>query len=308
MKIFLKTDFLKEKYAKRLRSRFPDIEIITDDIMSFDCEAIICSASFLKPQTLDLYKNLRWIQLLSAGYDTIDINDIHQRQITLTNARDVYSIQIAEDVFSKILAFNRNTKQHFEHMKTGDWQYQKVTHEIAHSKVGILGTGSIAIEIAKRMKAFDAQTIGYKRTLDNVPFFDVICTKPTELDWLYAECDYLIIALPLTTETKHLISSAQFAKMKPSCLVINIARGEIIDQDALVDALRNHLIRGAALDVVTPEPLPTEHPLWYMDNVLITPHNAGSSPHMLERLYQMVEDNVHRYVNHQNLYHIIGKQ
>ncbi|MBU1141418.1 MAG: D-2-hydroxyacid dehydrogenase [Firmicutes bacterium] len=298
MKIFYETTFLKAKYTNQMIERFSQVEFVREENQSLDCEAIIAMPGFLKKINLDRYHNLKWVQLLTAGYDRIDLDYFKRRNIVLTNAKDVFSIQIAEDVFSKILYFNRNLKTHIANMEDGIWKYIPARYEIAHSTVGIIGTGSIGMEIAKRMKAFDTQVIGYRKTPKQLPYFDQIYHNSVGLDQLYKESDYLIVAIPLNEHTHHMVNEQAFKLMKKNAVVINIARGEIIDQDALITALKNHSIRGAGLDVMTPEPLPSQHELWKMDNVLITPHNASSSPFVNQRLITAVMDSIYRYIHH----------
>ncbi|MBU1094655.1 MAG: D-2-hydroxyacid dehydrogenase [Firmicutes bacterium] len=298
MKIYY-DNYFKDKYASQMIKRFPEIEFVNQVELSYDAEAILAMPGFLVPKNLDLYLNLKWVQVLTAGYDTLDLDYFKSRKIILTNAKDVFSIQIAEDVFSKILYFNRTTKLHLEHMAKGEWKYEPVHYEIAQSTVGILGTGSIGLEIAKRMKAFDAKVIGYKRSLVKLPYFDEIYHTDEGLKQLYETSDYIIVSLPLNSKTFHMIDETSFKLMKESAIFINIARGDIVDQKALIHALENHLIRGAGLDVMSPEPLPKNHVLWSMDNVFITPHNASSSPHVNQRLIDATIDSISRYINNQ---------
>lgn len=292
MKLYYDAKNLNDKYASQMISRFPEIEFESDINKSFDAEAILALPSYLKKENLDLYKNLKWVQLLSAGFDSLNLEYFKSRNIILTNAKDVFSIQIAEDVFSKILYFNRHIGKHIEHMSKEEWQYEPVRYEIAQSTVGIIGTGSIGLEIAKRMKAFNARVLGYKRKIEKLPYFDKIYNDWEGLNELYQLSDYIIVALPLSPNTYHMIGEEAFKLMKKNAIFINVARGDIVDQKALIYALKNHLIRGAGLDVMSPEPLPKEHELWKLNNVFITPHNSSSSPHVNQRLIDAVIDSI----------------
>ncbi len=300
MKIYYDASYIKDKYALKMIARFPEIEFISDIKSSYEVEAILAMPDYLNQANLDLYQNLKWVQILSAGYDTLDLEYFRKRKIILTNAKDVFSIQIAEDVFSKILYFNRHLKKHIEHKSQEEWKYEPVHFEIANSTVGILGTGSIGLEIAKRMKAFDAKVIGYKRKYAKLPYFDEIYDQAEGLSKLYQTSDYIIIALPLDPSTYHMIDEDAFKLMKKNAILINVARGDIVDQKALVHALKNQLIRGAGLDVTSPEPLPKNHELWGFDNVFITPHNASSSPYFNQRLIDVVIDSILKYMMHEN--------
>jgi D-2-hydroxyacid dehydrogenase (NADP+) len=296
MKIFLEIGTLKIENYHMLVDHFKDIEFTIDSNM-FDVDAVISNPGFVAKQNLDKYPNVKWIHLLTAGYNTVDLDYIKSRSILMTNAKDVFSIQIAEDVFSKILYFNRNLETYVENKKSGLWKHERVLYEIAHSTVGIIGTGSIGTEIAKRMKSFDTTILGYRRKKELNPYFDHIYYDQQGLDTIYKESDYIIIAIPLSQETYQLIDERAFSLMKKSALIINIARGEVIDQDAMIHALSNHQIRGAGLDVTVPEPLPKESPLWSMRQVLITPHNASASPYVNQRLMHSVVSSIDHYIH-----------
>ncbi len=298
MKIWIELNVLKEKHVHILKERHPEIEWIIDLDQRFDCDAIFAMPQTLKKELLDQFKHLKWIQLLSAGYDTIDQQYLKERNIVLSNAPDVYSISIAEDVFSKILLFNRHLEGYLQHMKEGLWKNIHVSHEICESTVGIIGAGSIGKEVAKRMKAFGARVLGYKRTYEALDNFDQIFTDQEGLNTIYQESDYLIVTLPSSPQTKKMIGKEAFALFKPSLLFINVSRGDVVDQEVLIDALVHHKIRGAGLDVMVPEPLPKDHILWTLHNVFITPHNSIGSPHIQDRLMRVLSMSLNRYVNH----------
>jgi len=291
VKIYADQRFLLESYIKKLQASFPRADFLPEERKT-EAEVLMVMPSFFKHDSLRQYPDLSWIQLLSAGYDGVSLKELLERKIVLTNARNVYSIQIAEDVFSKILSFDRHVTTYYEQMKAQSWERHEVLHEIYGSTVGLIGAGSIASEIAKRMKAFGAYTIGYKRTLADVPYFDQIVTDPEGLDEIYRRSDYLILAIPLNEKTKFMIGQSVFRKMKDTALIVNVARGDIIRQSDLIDALNEGLIRGALLDVTSPEPLPKGHPLWHMNRVFITPHTASESPYAYDRLYQLVHRNL----------------
>ncbi len=296
MKIRYETSYLKDSDIEVLKTRFKEQIFTCDEQDHLEVEIMIAMPKFLKPENLDQYPNLKVVQVLTAGYDMLDLSYFKKRDIVLLNTKDVFSIQIAEDVFSKILYFNRNLKEHQDHMKDGVWKHVPVHYEIAESTVGILGTGSIGIEVAKRMKAFDAKVIGYRQSKQPAPYFDHVYHDEKGLNELYALSDYVVVALPLTEQTYHLIDKQAFTKMKSSAVIINVARGEIINQDDMIQALKAGTIRALGLDVMSPEPLPSDHPLWHMDHVFITPHNASASPYVRQRLIDHVTDTLQRII------------
>jgi len=301
MKIFVEMSYLKPEDYQLLVDSFPKQDFTNEIDLSYDAEIIISMPGYLLKDNLKKYLKLKMICLLTAGYDTLDLTYIQSRGIVLANAKDVFSIQIAEDIFAKILYMNRNYKLYQEQMKDGVWKHHPVTHEIAESTVGIIGTGSIGQEVAKRMKAFGAKTVGYRKRNESVPHIDHLYTTKEGLYQLYQESDYIIISIPLDQHTTHFVDNHAFSLMKKDALIINVARGKIIDQDAMIHALKTNRIRGVCLDVMTPEPLPMNHELWKLSNVFITPHNASASPHVRKRLMQVVVSTLEAYLQNRKL-------
>lgn len=292
MKIYVESNVIKLENYQTMQLQFPNVTFTDQIADSYDCDYSVTNPGFLNPLNLAKYPNLKYAQNLMAGFNTIDLGYLHSRGIIMMNARDVFSKQIAEDTVAKILVLNRNIRHYLENMKTGTWKPLRNEPELTGSMIGILGTGSIAQEIAKRLKAFDMRIIGYRRQMAPSPQFDRIYTETEGLNELLRQSDYVVCALPLNAKTAKLMDATAFSMMKPTALFINIARGEIVDQEALVDALRQKKIRGAALDVTTPEPLPADHPLWQLENCFITPHNASASQFMVPRLVGLVKTNI----------------
>ncbi|MCB9498767.1 MAG: D-2-hydroxyacid dehydrogenase [Bacillales bacterium] len=306
MKIYIKPESIGKENYEKLKNEFNNIEFVNEKEKSYTADALIVSPEFFNKTNLDSFQNLKWVQDLMAGYNTLDINYFNTRGITVTNARDIFSISIAEDVISKILYFNRDLKHYMKSMTEKVWKPISRERELTDSIFGIIGTGSIGKEVAKRIRAFGVKKIiGYRNHQVPVDYFDEIYTEKEGLETLLKESDYVIVAVPLNTFTLNLIGKEEISHMKKDALLINVARGEIIDQNALIEALKNKQIRGAGLDVMVPEPLNIDSPLWEMDNVFITPHNASSSPFMKDRLYEMVKENISRFISEKDLLYII---
>ena len=305
MKAYLDTRFFSEQEVISLENEYPSITFLKTLEQSYDAEIAIVTPSFINQVHLDKFKSLKWVQLLTAGYDNADMALAKKRDLIVTNALDVFSIQIAEDVISKILLVNRQIKGQIKHMSKGIWQHIPVTHELFGATVGIIGTGSIGKEVAKRLKAFETHVIGYRKTQAPVHYFDEIYTGNKGLTEVIKKSDYLVIAIPLQEDTTHLLNKDNMKLLKHDVVIINVARGEIIDQDALIALLRAGKLRGVGLDVTSPEPLPSDHPLWTFDQVFITPHNASASPYMSQRLLKVVSDNVNRYINQNSLQFVV---
>lgn len=305
MTILLDPRMVTPKHADALRAAFPQIAFLTDPETAADVDAIFCHPAFADAARLDRYASLTWVQFLMAGFDAADLEYLRRRGIAVTNLKDVFCISIAEDVFAKILYFNRGIRHDLQAM--GDHRWEPVRHhpEIHGSTVGIIGAGSIGSAIATRMRAFGARVIGYRRKNANDGDFDLIVTGKEGLDRLLVESDYVIASLPLNAQTAGLIGNAEFARMKPDALFVNVGRGETVDQEALAMALAEGRIRGAGLDVTTPEPLPPDDPLWTAPNVFITPHNASSSPFIWPRIVAVLHENIRRRLAGEPLLHVV---
>jgi phosphoglycerate dehydrogenase-like enzyme len=305
MRIYIRPTAFPQQQRDLLKARFPHHEWIEDDASSSLAEVWIAFPQSVTRKHLDLMPNLKWIHLLMAGFNTVDLEDLDRRGIVLTNSKDVFSIQIAEDVFSKILAINRDVRLFHDQQKAHVWKTVPDEFELYGSTVGIIGAGSIGSEVAKRMKAFHATVLGWKRTMTEEPFYDRILTGEEGLTELLAQSDYVVVAIPLNGQTRHLINAKRLSIMKPTAVLVNVARGEIVEQDDLIEALRTHSIRAAALDVTTPEPLPADHPLWDLPNLFLTPHNASSSQRMLPRMVDLTIENIVRYEQNRPLLHVV---
>ncbi|MDP3130964.1 MAG: D-2-hydroxyacid dehydrogenase [Bacillota bacterium] len=294
MKILLDPRMITTKHADALRVAFPTVVFTEDPADAEGVDAVFCHPSFAVSAKLDRYPDLAWVQIMMAGYDTADVAYLLARRLAVTNMRDIFHISIAEDVFAKILVMNRAVRHDLEAMGSGKWEPIRHLPEIHGSTVGIVGAGSIGAAIATRMKAFGAKVVGYRRKNAPVDGFDKIVTGRDGLFELMSESDIVIVALPLKKETVGRIGRDELSAMKPDALFINVGRGETVDQDALVEILRAGRIRGAGLDVMTPEPLPPDHPLWKLQNVFITPHNASSSPFVWARIREVLHENIRR--------------
>jgi D-2-hydroxyacid dehydrogenase (NADP+) len=295
----------RENYPKLIK-QFPKIEFVDEVDECSDVEVLVCMPQFLREHDIFNLKNLKWIQFLMAGYDTVNLAKIKEKGIQFSNASDVFSMSIAEDVFTKILFFNRNIKHYLNSMKEKKWEPIRREPELTNSVVGILGVGSIGKEIAKRMIPFGIdKIIGYRNQNKPEQYFDEIYTGKNGLKKLIEQSDYLIVALPLTDETYQIINRETLSFMKKNALFINVGRGKLVNQDDLIEALKNKAIRGAALDVTDPEPLPQDNPLWALDNVFITPHNASSSPFMQDRLYELTVENLQRYISGKSVKYLL---
>lgn len=246
------------------------------------------------------YPNVKWLQLLNAGFEKVDLELLKSRGIVFTNARSVYCATIAEDVITKILVLARRYMVHFKDQQNNFWpddfQLPNGNLDLCGRVLGILGAGAIGKEIAVRAKAFGLQVRGYDPYLTKQEGFDCIYGKDGGLERLLAESDFVVTSLPVTNETRDIINSKTLAMMKPTAYLINVARGEIIKEEDLIDALNNDVIAGAFLDVTKVEPLPADDPLWSAKNLLITPHRAAYGDQMQRKMCALIERNVRHWL------------
>lgn len=303
MSIFIDENGFGSSNYSKIKTKHPKDSIT--NVMDEKVSYAVLTHKYINKAYLDKMPNLKHIQLLTAGYDNIDLNLLKENKISLSIARDVFSNAIAEDIITKMLVINRHVKKYVSQMPDGLWERHQKAYEITGSTIGFLGTGSIASFCANKLKGFDVKLIGYRNKNKPHPLFNDIYTGQDGLNYVIKNSDYLIVTLPLNQSTYQILSKEKLQLMKPDAVLINVGRGKLVDQEALINMLQLDLIRGAALDVMDPEPLNKENPLWQMDNVYLTPHIAGSSKYMLERLYDLVEKNIDNYINGLPLSHII---
>jgi len=254
-------------------------------------EGVICNGLFLY-HSIEEFTALKYIQLTSAGFDRVDMDYVNEHGIEIHNARGVYSIPMAEYALFGVLELYKQGRFFANKQRAYVWEKHRGLLELCGKTVCIIGCGSVGTECAKRFSAFGCCVIG----VDLYPRKDSSYEQMlplSELDFVLENADIVVLALPLTKETERLISKYRLAKMKNGAILVNIARGAIVDENALVDALSNNL-GGAVLDVFDTEPLNENSPLWDMENVILTPHNSFVGENNGERLWQVIKANLER--------------
>ncbi|HOK48887.1 MAG TPA: D-2-hydroxyacid dehydrogenase [Sedimentibacter sp.] len=297
---------INKKYLDIVSEKFPDIEFYTEIDECPDAEALIGDAADFVPEKLDKLPKLRWIQSFWAGYNTVDLEYLRKRNITFCNARDIYSVPIAEDVICRILMHNTNAFAYIKSQKDHKWDKSQRRRNLQGQTVGLIGTGSIATEIAKRLQGFGVKIIGYKRNpVSTLPYFDEIYSGKKGLEYVMANSDYIVVTVDLNKETYHMINKDNIKLMKETASIINIARGSIINQKDLTEALKNNKISFAGLDVFEVEPLPEDDELWDLENVYITPHASGLVKENKKRLADLIIANIQRFIDNEKLANVV---
>jgi phosphoglycerate dehydrogenase-like enzyme len=251
--------------------------------------------------------SVRWVHSRSAGLDSVLFPELVESTVPLTNGTGVFSQSLGEFALAAILYFAKDFRRLIRNQEAGRWERFDV-EEIAGQTVGIVGYGDIGRAVAGRVHAMGMQVLALKRHAPAAPDpFVAQFFRPDELAVMLAQCDYVVVAAPLTAETRHMIGDAAFAAMRPNAVVINIGRGPVIDQEALMRALSDKRIKGAGLDVFEVEPLPPGDPLYKFENVLISPHCADQTKDWLNQAMQFFLDQYDRFRNGQPLQNIVDK-
>ena len=234
-------------------------------------EGIIGNGIFLS-HPIEKFINLKYIQLTSAGFDRVPMDYVKKHKIVINNARGVYSTPMAEYTVSGVLQLYKQSRFFMENQKIHKWEKKRDLKELGGQNVCILGCGSVGSECAKRFEAFGCVVAGVDIVVREIEHFTKVYHL-SEVKEVLSKSDIVIITLPLTDETYHMFDEEMFSSLKPGAVLVNIARGALINTDAMVNALETKL-GGAILDVFEEEPLKEDSPLWDMENVIITPHNS----------------------------------
>lgn len=252
-------------------------------------EGIVGNGLFLS-HPIENFTNLRYIQLTSAGYDRVPMDYIKEHKIQIHNARGVYSVPMAEFAVAGVLALYKKLASFLESQRDHEWRKQRDLMELSGQTVLILGFGSVGRECAKRFKAFGTMVLAADIQKPEMGF-DVFYSME-HLPEALARADIVILTLPLTEETRGMFNEKAFASCKPGVILVNISRGTIVKERALVEALRKGTLGGAVLDVFETEPLPESSPLWDLPNVIVTSHNCFVSECNDDRLASVIYENL----------------
>ncbi|WCK55357.1 D-2-hydroxyacid dehydrogenase [Aneurinibacillus sp. Ricciae_BoGa-3] len=296
MKI-VSTAKMNDRHQEALRSEFPHYTFEFFGNMA-QAEEQVNQADILLTYGEDLtaeitgkMKSLKWIQVLSAGLDFMPFKELEARDILVTNARGIHKIPMAEYTMSVMLQVARESNLLYENQKEHKWDRTVRVSELYGKTIGIVGVGAIGEEIAKRAKAFGMRVVGVTRSGTPKEACHEMYRQADLVDILPL-CDYVAVIVPLTEETRHLIGHKELAALKESAVLINIARGPVVDEEALARHLKERRIKAAVLDVFTEEPLPESSVFWELDNCIVTPHLSGRSPLYMERALEIFRQNL----------------
>ncbi|WP_050033828.1 D-2-hydroxyacid dehydrogenase [Halorubrum halophilum] len=293
--------------AAALRERLPDRSVVLARTPAEERDLLETARIAIGPdideELLAAAENLELFACVFAGTGHLPREALADHGVALTNASGVHKPNIAEHVLGSMITHARQWPRAHRQQERREWRSYETT-EVYGSTVAVVGLGALGGAVVDRLEPFDVETVGVRYTpekggpTDEVYGFD-------EFHDAIADAEYVVLACPLTETTRGLVDADAFRTMRADAILVNVARGPVVDTDALVSSLRNNRIRGAALDVTDPEPLPEDHPLWGLGSVTITPHNAGHTPHYYERVVDILAENVGRLDSGEELENLV---
>jgi D-2-hydroxyacid dehydrogenase (NADP+) len=295
------TPELNNQYRDRLKAKFPELNVDLVDHHSkvgpyiAEADILLTFAPRLSDDVLRAGTNLKWVQALGTGVDNLIDRPVLRKDIIVTNVHGIHGPPVSEAAIGSMLALARNIPRAVRAQDKREWA--RFPAQLLHNKtVGIFGVGAIAEELAPKCKAFGMRVVGVSSSPRNVAGFDRMYSS-ADLAKAAGELDFLVLLTPLTDKTRNSVDAKVFAAMKPKSFLVNLARGGVVDEAALVEALRAKRLAGAALDVFNEEPLPPDHPFWDMNNVIITTHQGGFCDVYIDHALPTVETNMRCFLS-----------
>lgn len=295
MKLLLTGAFkYTQEQIEYIKSLGHDVVFVQDERVPIefdisDIEAVVCNGLFLYTP-IEKFKSLKFIQLTSAGLDRVPLDYIKEHNIKIANARGVYSAPMAEFALCGVLQLYKQSRFFYENQKQHKWEKHRGLLELIDKNVLIVGAGNIGSEVAKRFRAFDAKVIGVDLFQSDNPNFNEIYPID-ELDNLLKTADVVVLTLPLTSDNEGFFNNEKFCLMKDSAVFVNIARGKLVNQNDMIEAIEQSKIAGAVLDVFEEEPLVDDSKLWDFENVILTPHNSFVGDMNNKRMFEIIVNN-----------------
>jgi phosphoglycerate dehydrogenase-like enzyme len=291
--------------AQRMRAHFPDMRIAhLPDLNGLDRELAdtdIFMGLALKAEQLALAAKLQWIQAVTAGVAQFMYPELRERAVILTNASSVHCVPIAQHILGMIVGLARRFPDSLHYQHEAHWAMNELLaapikpRELRGQVVLFIGFGAIGKETARLLQPLEMRIWALTRSGRSGSGVAERVLQTIQLHEALPQADFVVVAAPATPETRSMLGEREFSLMKPSAYLINVARGTLLDETALISALQRNVIAGAALDVTVKEPLPPESPLWKMNNVFITPHVSGSTENTWDREEELMVENLKRW-------------
>lgn len=309
---------IAEQDRRRIEQRYPGVELISIEDPAMLPAALAEADAFFGwtfPRAhFGEARKLRWFQSANAGIEDNLFPELVASEVVLTSGAGLHSVSIPEHVLGQMLVLARNFHESLRLQEKHEWnRFQAIVfggsiRELRGSRLAILGAGAIGASLARMANALGQHVRVMRRDPARGVDGAEAVVGPESLHELLGWADFVVLAMPLTAETHGMIDAAALAAMRSSAYLINIARGEMIDDEALVDALRRGAIAGAALDVFREEPLPADHPFWTLPNLVLTPHVSGYAPDYFNRVLELFEENLGHFVRGEPLRNVVDKQ
>ncbi|MFJ7737620.1 D-2-hydroxyacid dehydrogenase [Lysinibacillus sp. NPDC097287] len=279
---------------------FPEVDFVFENGLSNDelqkADVLVTYGEDLDDDNIQYAENVKWIFVASAGVEKMPAQAIIDRGIVVSNVRGIHKTPMAESILAHILAIKRALPWMYEQQKKSEWSKKAKQTELCDSTALILGPGAIGSEVGRLLQAFGVKTIGCNRSGKEAAYMDGIVSFDGLLDSL-PKADIVISVLPKTIETTHLLNEGHFKAMKNNVIFMNFGRGNLVDENVLIQAIENGEIGYAVLDVFEKEPLATDHPLWTLPNVIVSPHVSSHSSRYVERSLDIFKPSLEKWMN-----------
>ncbi len=298
---------ISSEHQERLKANYPEQDFIfCTNQNEFEqnisnAEVIVTFGKDLSAELMEQAHQLKWIMVMSAGLEHLPFKEIERKGILVTNTRGIHKVPMAEYAISMFLQVYRQGKVIMKNEQKHIWDNTVRMQEITQKTLIVAGTGAIGQEVARLAKAFQMKTIGVSRSGRPVEFFDEV-HKQAEISQLLPEADFVVSVLPSTDETKGFFNYEHFKLLPEHAIFLNMGRGNVVSTEDLLKAIENKEISHVILDVFEEEPLPEDHPFWQAENVTITPHMSGLSPHYMVRAIEIFEPNLNTFLTGKGVY------
>lgn len=288
----------KENQQERLQAEFPEVTfrfLYKNKSFLPTADIVVTYGEDLTAEDIDNAENLKWIMVASAGIEKMPHKAIADKGIIVSNVKGIHKTPMAESALAHLLALKRSLPFIYESQRNGEWNRKTHSSELAGSTAVLFGPGAIGSEIGRLLQAFGVRTIGCNRSGKDADYMNDMVSFENALTVL-PEADIVLAVLPSTEETHHLLKKEHFQAMKEDAIFMNFGRGDLVEDQVMLEALETGEIGQAVLDVFEEEPLPADHPYWQMDNVIISPHVSSHSGKYVERALDVFIPNLHAWI------------
>lgn len=308
-KVLITYDDLEEKHLKQIRQVSDKLEVkfVDGDEIPKSEEDSEILYGWPEREQFNSLKNLEWIQVPSAGVDGLLFPELVESDVVLTNTSGMHRTPMSEMSITMILMLAKKMNKFMQSQHRGEWN-RGTPEELKGKQAGILGLGEVGMETAWKAYRLGMNVTGLKKSKIKRPSYIDEILEPEDLEHLLGRSDYLVITLPLTDETHHMIGERELKLLGPDSYLINVGRGAVVDNEALLEGLKKDWIAGAGLDVLEKEPLPEDSKFWDLDNVIITPHISGGIQNYQEKATEIFCDNLKSYLKGEKLKNKVNKK